>query len=435
MEKYFIISFGCQMNDHDSEFIEGILTSKGLKPADSEIESDIVIINTCCVRGHAEERAVGRISQLNKIKKDKKNFIICITGCLAQRDGKELFEKLPFVDIIIGTSDLPNLFYAIEEVQKNKIQLVIIDGIKTNEQDFNLPVIRHSKFKGMITIMKGCDNYCSYCIVPYVRGHEISRPSNEIIYETQKLVDDGVREILLLGQNVNSYHDGKIDFPRLLEKIDKVDGLKRLRFITSHPKDASEDLFSAIADLKTVCEHLHLPAQAGNNRILNLMNRKYTREEYINKVNLLRKHVPDISVTTDLMVGFPGETYEEFTDTLKLANEVQWDLAFMFIYSIRETTAASKLNDDVPRTEKVRRIQELIKLIEHIAAEKNKSLINKSEEVLVECVSKKNSSEVLGRTRTDKTVIFKGEEKLIGEIVNVRITETSAHTLKGELIL
>lgn len=433
MKKYFIISFGCQMNDHDSEFIEGILSSVGMALAPSIEDADLVVVNTCCVRGHAEERAIGRISQLNRIKKDKKDFLICVTGCLAQRDGKNLLQKLPFIDIIIGTSDLPNLPYAIDETQKSGKNITLIDGINL-EHDFNLPQHRHSKFKAMITIMRGCDNFCSYCIVPYVRGREISRPASEIIDEAKKLADNGVKEILLLGQNVNSYHDGEINFPKLLEKLDAVSGVNRIRFITSHPKDASDDLFKSIADLKSVCEHLHLPAQAGNNRILNLMNRSYTREDYLDKINKLRSFVPDISITTDLMVGFPSETETEFEDTLKLAEEVMWDMAFMFIYSVREGTDAAKLNDDVPRTEKVRRMQKLIGVVEKIAAQKNKNLLGKTVDVLVETISRRAATDVLGRTRTDKTVIFKGSGNLIGKIVDVKITETSSHTLKGEMI-
>jgi len=433
MNKYFLISYGCQMNDHDSEFIEGILISMGMGSSKSEEDADIIVINTCCVRRHAEERAIGRITQLNKLKSKNKNLIICVAGCIAQQEGENLIEKMPFIDIVIGTRDLPNLSFAINEVDKTRKKLILTDGIESSP-NFDLPIYRPSKIKALATIMTGCNNFCSYCVVPYVRGSEISRPSKEIINEIKKLADEGVKEVLLIGQNVNSYRDGNIDFPTLLYKIDSITGIKRIRFITSHPKDASDSLFQSITSLKSVCEHLHLPAQAGNNRILELMNRGYTQEEYLEKIGRLRSLVPDIAITTDLMVGFPTETNQEFEDTINLTLKSQWDLAFMFIYSIRAGTEAAKLPDDVPRDEKIRRIQELIHIQEGIANQKNKKLIGSIQEVLVEGVSRRSQKDLIGRTRTDKTVIFEGKENLINTFASVKITETSSHTLKGILV-
>lgn len=421
------------MNDHDTEFIGGLLASAGYERSDNEQDADITVINTCCVRGHAEERAIGRIAQLNRIKRTKPGYLICICGCLAQRDGEKLFDKLPFVDIVIGTSDLPNLPRAISEARESGKQILYINGIDASHE-FNLPLMRKSLLKGMITIMRGCNNFCSYCIVPYVRGREASRPADEICDEARRLIDSGAKEILLLGQNVNSYSDGDINFPKLLRRLDSLDKSIRLRFITSHPKDASDELFEAMGELSCVCEHLHLPMQAGSNRILGMMNRRYTREDYYERIARLRKIIPDVAITTDLMVGYPSETEEEFLETLKAAQEIRWDMAFMFIYSVREKTAAAKLPDDVPRAEKIRRIQELIRVVEEIAAEKNKALLGKRAQVLVEVQSKKSGEELLGRTRTDKTVIFRGSEALLGSFVDVEITRTSGHTLKGKLL-
>jgi tRNA-2-methylthio-N6-dimethylallyladenosine synthase len=430
---FFIGTYGCQMNDLDSEMMEGMLAARGWMRTVNEAEADVIIVNTCCVRRSAEERAIGRITRLKPLKRRRNGRVICIAGCIAQREGKRLLEKMPFVDLVVGTRDYVQLPQLLDEVESFGARIAATDGIDAPMR-FEAAARPRRALKAIVTIMYGCNNFCAYCVVPYVRGREVSRPRSEILDEIRHLVANGCKEVLLVGQNVNSYRDGSWDFSALLAAVNDVDGLQRIRFITSHPKDVSEALIEAVASLPKVCEHVHLPAQAGNNRVLEAMNRKYGREDYLLLVQKIRQRIPQVTLTTDLMVGFPGETEEEFADTLDLVERVRWDAAFMFMYSVRPGTAASKLADTVSAARKQERLAQLIKRQEEISAEKNRDLVATIQEVLVEGESRRSARELMGRTRGDKVVIFEGGTEMCGSLVRVKITQGAAHTLFGECL-
>lgn len=438
MLKYKIITWGCQMNIHDSEIISGVLQKAGYCPADSLKETDLIVLNTCCVRENAERKVYGRIAQLKQFKQKNPNLIIAVSGCMIQQPHvtEYISEKLPYVDLVFGIHNVHRLPELIENAKQASMPLIEVTGGNTDLEE-NLPIVRNEGVKAWVTITYGCNNFCSYCIVPYVRGREKSRMPEDILREVEELSKQGYYEINLLGQNVNSYGKdlkNSITFPELLRKVNSIDGIERIRFITSHPKDLSDELIIAMRDCKKVCEHIHLPVQSGSNRILERMNRRYTREHYINLVEKLRKAIPEIAITTDIIVGFPGETEEDFQDTIDLVNTVNFDSAFTFMYSRRKGTPAAEMEDQVDEEIKRDRLERLMKVQDAITAKKNMELYGKILEVLVEGVSKGNEKRLAGRSRTNKLVNFEGPKELIGKLVKVKITQTHTWSLLGRYI-
>ena len=435
-QKYLTITFGCQMNEHDSERIAGILENNGYNPVHDINEADLIILNTCCVRETAENKVYGLLGRLGKIKKTRPDLVIGVGGCMSQQEhlGKRFKQRFPYVDVVFGTFNLHTLGDLLARQRETKQQVIDVwpeGGVEESDS----PVKRVPGVRAWVNIMLGCNNFCTYCIVPYVRGRERSRNPEAIINEIIKLGQEGYKDITLLGQNVNSY--GKdlkegIDFADLLIKINSIDSTYRIRYMTSHPRDFNDKLIATIAGLSKVCEHIHLPVQAGSNRILKKMNRGYSREDYINLVKKIRAAIPDISLTTDVMVGFPGETETDFRDTFELLREIKFDSAFTFVYNKREGTPAAKMEEQVPAEVKSERIQKIIELQNKINLEKNKSDVGKVLECLVEGPSKTNSELMSARTRTNKIVIFKGGNDVIGKILSLKITDYSLTHLDGE---
>jgi len=434
MKKICIKTFGCQMNVCDSERIGDILREAGWEEVSNDTDADLVLFNTCCVRGSAEERAFGCLTLMKPWKTQKPERLLVLCGCIPQRDGSALLERFPFLDLVIGTRDYFKLPLLIERVMETGERLAVTGNIGAELPEIQTPRHPHG-VTAFVNIMYGCDNFCSYCIVPFVRGHEVSRSKNDILREISQLIEEGVKETTLLGQNVNSYHDttSGADFGDLLAAVNELPGLERIRFTTSHPGDVSEKLIRAIAQLSHVCEQIHLPVQAGSDAVLARMNRGYKRKDYLALVGSLRDEIPDVAITTDLMVGFPGETESDFQETLDLCRKVRWDAAFMFIYSVRKGTAAAKLVDDVPNEVKKARISELINLQEKISAEKNAALVGSMREVLIERRSSRNPHDMAGRDRGGHTIVFPSGNACIGEIVNVHVKHSTAHTLMGEI--
>ncbi|MFH1045702.1 MAG: tRNA (N6-isopentenyl adenosine(37)-C2)-methylthiotransferase MiaB [Candidatus Omnitrophota bacterium] len=444
-----IKTFGCQMNFRDSEIILGMLTARGFTPVTSEKEADIILFNTCSVRQHAEERVWG---QLGKLLKQNKKYItgkpanrqtgkpkiIGIVGCMAQAYQDAIFRRFPQVDLICGPANIYDIPDLVTRAIREKTQLLAVANLTRPllpESNF-----RADKLKALVNIMYGCNNFCSYCIVPYVRGREISRPLADIIREITDLARSGIKEVTLLGQNVNSYGRdlaGKVNFVHLLEQVDAIDGIARIRFMTSHPKDATKDLFQAMRTLPKLCEHLHLPLQSGSDKVLRLMNRKYTLKDYLKLVAELRWLIPECALTTDIIVGFPGETKSDFEETRQAMKKIQFDEAFIFKYSPRPETQAARLKDNVMPQEKEKRHQALLTLQAGIGLKKNKKLIGKTLEVLAEEEGRDFSGQVkttalVGRTRTNKVTLFCGKRDLISQAVRVKICRSTPHTLIGE---
>lgn len=431
---FHIQTFGCAMNEHDSETIAGLLSEMGYESTEQKKEASVAIINTCSVRDNADKRFFGTLGQLKKIKEMNPDFTVCVCGCMMQQQHviDTVKQKYPWVDIIFGTHNIHQFPKLLESVLGEKQKMVDVwdDGGDIVE---GLPVKRQFAHKALVNIMFGCNNFCTYCIVPYTRGRERSRHSEEILAEVRELVRDGVQEITLLGQNVNSYQ-GDVDFAGLIRKLNEVEGLERIRFMTSHPKDISEELIQAYQDCHKLCNHIHLPVQAGSNRVLERMNRKYTREHYLDLIRKFRETRPDIAITTDIIVGFPGETEEDFQDTLSLVREVEYDSAFTFLYSVRKGTPAEQYEDQVPEDVKHERFNRLVGLMNELSLKKNKALEGQVVTVLVEGTSKTNEDTLTGRTEGFKTVNFKGPKDIIGTIVSVRITEGKTFNLEGIFI-
>ncbi len=426
------------MNEHDSEIIAGMLEGRGYVAASAPEEADLIIFNTCCVRENPERKVYGRVGDLKRLKRARPDLIIGISGCMVQQEGeaRRIEQKLPHVDLVFGTMNLHRLPELLDRVEAGQKAVEVWDdegGIVEH-----LPVRRAEGVSAWATIIHGCNNFCSYCIVPYVRGRERSRRFEEIVEEVRGLGEAGFREVVLLGQNVNSYghdlEDGR-DFADLLQALDGTPGMYRIRYTTSHPRGFSQKLIDTIAASRTVCEHFHLPLQAGSDRVLRRMNRGYTQSEYLDLVRRIRGAVPDSSVTTDLIVGFPGETEEDFLETLKVVREVRFDSAFTFVFSPRRGTAAARMKDQVPDDVKSHRIQRLIDVQEAITVEINSSLAGNVVEVLVEGESKTNPAMLAGRTRTNKLVVFPRDDRAAtGRLVNVRITKPQAWTQIGEVV-
>lgn len=435
-KKYFIITYGCQMNIHESEKIAGILTQLNYKPTQSEFDADIIVFNTCCIRENAEDRAEGNIGALKKLKKQNKDLIIAVGGCMTQQPNyaDKLLKKFPFIDLIFGTHNLENFKELLLKKLSQKKSLIAIDE-KEGEIIEGTPKTRTSYPNAWVNIMYGCNNFCTYCIVPYVRGRERSRNMQNVIEECKQLINDGYKEITLLGQNVNSY--GKdlsyTTFANLITEISKIDGDFRLSFMTNHPKDFDEELIKAISQSDKVTRSIHLPLQAGSNKILKLMNRKYTREDYLKKVELLRKYMPDVAITTDIMVGFPTEDENDFLDTLDMVKRVEFAGAFTFIYSRRSGTVADKMDGQIDEETSKSRIVKLIDLQNEINRKQSKEYLNKTIKVLCEGYDDKKKT-YLGRDTYRRMAYFNSDENLIGKFVKIKITKTGGISLFGEIV-
>lgn len=433
---YHITTFGCQMNEHDSETIAGMLSERGFEESLERDEADVVIFNTCSVRENADKRFFGTLGQLKKIKKKNPEFTVCVCGCMMQQQHviDSIKSKYPWVDVIFGTHNIHQFPELLESVmaEKEKIVNVWEDGGEIVE---GLPAKRLYQHKAFVNIMYGCNNFCTYCIVPYTRGRERSRKPAEILREVRELVADGVREITLLGQNVNSYHgDEHTDFADLIYMLNDVEGLERIRFMTSHPKDLSDKLIQAYVDCDKLCNYIHLPVQCGSSRVLERMNRRYTREDYLELIRKLRVAVPEITISTDIIVGFPGETEEDFQETLSLVAEVEYDSAFTFLYSIRKGTPAENYPDQIPEEVKHERFNRLVDLVNTISAKKNAAYEGRIEKVLVEGNSKNNEATFTGRTEGFKLINFEGTEDMIGRIVDVEVTQGKTFSLEGKVV-
>ncbi len=430
---YHIVTYGCQMNAHDSEKLAGMLSEMGLAEAPDRTQADLVLFNTCCVRDNAERRALGNVIWLKELKRQKPELLIGVCGCMVQQPAmaERILRQYPFIDLAFGTHNLhrfPTLLYTLLTQKKRVVSVSDQDDLIAE----GLPVKRLNDYKAYITIMYGCDNFCSYCIVPYVRGRERSRRTADILREAEALLKAGTQEIMLLGQNVNSYGNGSAEtFPKLLRALDEL-SVPRLRFMTSHPKDLSDELIDVMANGRHIMRHLHLPVQSGSDEILAAMNRRYSRADYLRKVEALRAAVPDIGLTTDLIVGFPGETDAQFEDTLSLVNTVGYDAAFTFIYSPRKGTRAAEFPGQVPADVSGGRIRRLIAAVEAGTAAVHASMIGKTEQVLVEGLSKRDRHMVSGKGSRGITVTVPGTADDIGRIVPVQITSAAVNTLRAE---
>ena len=432
---YHIVTYGCQMNLHESEKIAGILRSCGYERESGLEEADVVVFNTCCIRENAENHAFGNIGSLKKLKKSNPRLIIAVGGCMAQEAGKAawLKSKFPFIDILFGTHNLPELSELIERKRREKKTIISLKEERLATEDGVTPV-RTSYPNAWVNIMYGCNNFCSYCIVPYVRGREKSRNSEEILKEVSALVEEGYKEITLLGQNVNSYAgEGGMRFPELLEKVAEIEGDFRLRFMTSHPKDFSAELVEVIKRNPKICRQLHLPAQSGANRILSLMNRRYTRETYLSEIALLRREVPDCEVTTDLIVGFPTETEEEFQETLSLVDAADFSSAFTFVYSPREGTKAAGMEGQIPEETQKDRIMRLVERVNARTRDKSARYVGREVELLCEDFDEKKNA-YLGRDIYGRMGYFKSDRNRIGDFVTIRVTEANGISLYGEAV-
>ena len=436
-KNYHIITYGCQMNEHDSENIAGMLEALDYSHTPNPEEADVVVMNTCSVREHADKRFFGMLGQFKKQKKNNPDFIICICGCMPQQPHivEEIRKSFGWVDIVFGTqtiAEFPNLL--MERIRTGKKQFSIIANNEEIPEEKESK--REFKHKALVNITYGCNNFCTYCIVPYTRGREKSRSLRAVKQEIINLVNDGVKEVMLLGQNVNSFRDADgNNFAALIRSLDEVEGLERIRFMTSHPKDLSDELIACFGDCKKLCHNIHLPVQSGSDEVLRRMNRHYNRQRYMEIVEKLRATCPDLSISTDIIVGFPGETEEDFLDTLSLVREVEYDSAFTFIYSPRVGTPAAKYDNQIPENIKHERFDRLVEEVNRCSAKKNSEYLGRIVTVLVDGPSKNDTGAWSGRTDTFKLVNFTSEEPLTeGQMVSVRITETKTFSLDGEKV-
>ena len=443
--KYTILTMGCQLNENDSEKLCGMLEEMSYEKTENGQEADIALFNTCCVRENAEDKLFGKLGELKRLKEEK-GIIIAIGGCMMQE--KHITDKIkqsyPFVDIIFGTHTLQRFPEDLYKVLTEKIKLEDILDIDGKVYE-GLPIKRDSNIKASVTIMNGCNNFCSYCIVPYVRGRERSREPRAIIEEVKDLAKQGYKEITLLGQNVNSYlrverekqipfeeYEGVHSFATLLEAINKIDGIERIRFVSPHPKDFTDDVIDAISKCDKVCKLVHLPLQSGNTKVLKEMNRKYTKEQYLNLVDKMKAKIPNLTLSTDIIVGFPGETDEEFEDTLDVVRKVKFEQVYMFIYSRRVGTPGDRMENQIPEEIKHKRFDKLKELVESQIEKNNKKYVGTIQKVLVEGKSKNNQELLTGRTDSNKVVIFEGDKSLIGQMINLKIVSEHMWYLKGE---
>ena len=434
-KKYYILTMGCQLNENDSEKLIGIMEEMGYTKSDDIKNADLYVINTCCVRENAEEKLFGKLGELKKIKENK-NIIIAIGGCMMQEEHitEKIKKSYPFVDVVFGTHTLhkfpEDLYTAITKNKKVK-DVIDIDG----EIYEGLPVKRSSNKQASVIIMYGCNNFCSYCIVPYVRGRERSRKPEDILNEIKELAKEGYREITLLGQNVNSYKCGEnYNFANLLEDVDKIEGIEVIRFVSPHPKDFTDDVIDVISKSSKISRLIHVPLQSGSTNVLKEMNRKYTKEQYLDLIKRIRNKIPDVVFSTDIIVGFPGETEEDFEDTIDVVKQVNFEQIFMFIYSRRIGTRADKMENQILEEIKHKRFDRLKQVFEESVEENNKKYIGTTQKILVEGYSKNNQDMLTGRTDTNKVVIFEGPEELIGKIINIKIISEHKWYLKGEVL-
>ena len=435
---YNIITYGCQMNEHDSERLAGMLEEMGYQHTEDYKNADIILLNTCIIRENAELKVYGKLGELKRYKRENPDLIIGIGGCMMQQDAPvdEVYKKYRHVDLIFGTHNihhLPDLIRKIEETRDRVVE------VWDEEEGLipDLPSQRESEYSAWISIIQGCDNFCTYCIVPYVRGRERSRSIASIVNEAERLVEDGVKEITLLGQNVNSFGndlDKDITFPKLLEELNKVEKLKRIRFMTSHPRDFSDALLDKIKNLNKVANHIHLPVQSGSNKVLKEMNRGYTREYYIDRVKNIQEEIPGASVSTDFIVGFPGESEEDFQKTIDLVKELKFDMAYTFIYSPRSGTPAARRDDQIDDDVKKERLNRLMELQNKISYDKNQKLIGTTQEILVTGPSNNDPEVYEGRTSTNKICFIDKREDLVGEIVKIKVESAKSWTLDGKII-
>lgn len=433
---FYIKTFGCQMNVHDSEQLAELLIRQGLKPVTEAKRADLIIVNTCSIREKAELKAISEAGKLRDLKRSRPQMLLGIGGCMAQKEGRNLFKKLSGLDFVFGTHAIGRVLDIIRKLQEGG-DSVIDMGFNGNAESIGILAIPRQKTSAFVSIMQGCDNYCAFCVVPYLRGREISRNMQEVLEEIKSLAGHGIREVTLLGQNVNSY--GKSfgregGFSALLRQIGRIRGIERVRFTTSHPKDLTEDIMFCFAEIENLCEHIHLPVQSGSDRVLKTMNRRYTAGDYLRKVERLKEICPGICVTTDMIVGFPGETEEDFEKTLELMREIRFDGAFSFKYSDRPGTAAQRLENKISDSVKSRRLKVLQALQDVHTLERNRELEGGIQQIIVEGASKNTGSDMMGRTRTNRIVNFPAEPHLIGSTVSVRITQAYLHSLRGEML-
>lgn len=436
-EKFaYIVTYGCQMNESDSERYAGQLESLGYRRTEDMDMADVILLNTCCVRETAEGKILGKIGELKHVKQHNPNLIIAVTGCMAQEWQDRLFERAPHIDLVIGTHNIHKLIELIRERQATSGHYLEAD--MTMPAFHDLPTKRFQKFFAWVPIMNGCNKFCTYCIVPYVRGREVSRPIADIVREIEEIAKEGYKEITLLGQNVNSYgldlKDGT-DFSSLLQAVDRIDGIERVRYMTSHPKDMTFAMIDAIADSRKVVNHMHLPIQSGSDELLKKMNRGYTVDQYMELVEYARKRIPDLVLTTDIIVGFPGETEEMFCQTLDLLKRVQYDMAYTFIYSPRTGTPAAKMDHQIPQEEKSRRLQRLMDVQNVYSLQLNQAMEHKEYEVIVEGPTKNDENHWFGRTTGNKMIIWEHDgSAAIGDTVKVAVDKGQTWVLKGHLI-
>ena len=449
--KYYLKTYGCQMNVHDSEKISGILSEAGYQPVNESKKADVAVLNTCNIRQKAAQKLYSDLGRLKIIKKQRPDLRIAVAGCIAQQEGRSIFRRFPYVDFIFGPNNIDKLQKWLNNSshktgkhtgERERTQTTDNRQLKTaleDNPDYHtkiLPLKRVGQVRAWVSIMYGCDNFCAYCVVPYTRGREKSRPVKDILTEVQGLAEKGYKEITLLGQNVNSYGKNlkeEMSFPNLLKALHEVEGINRIRFVTSHPKDFSEDLVRTVKYLPKVCKHIHLPLQSGSDRVLSLMNRCYTYKEYKEKIDILRLEIPKISITTDIITGFPGETEDEFEHTLNALREIEYDGIFAFMYSKRPGTRALELPGHLDEDVKSRRLSMVLELQESITYRKNRELEGIILEVLIEGVSQTDPEKLTGRTKTNKIVNFNGKKRDIGLTVNIKILEAKQHSLHGEI--
>ena len=439
MDKTFhIITMGCQMNECDSDYLSQSLVLSGFRRSNSPQNADVVLLNTCAVRAKPEQKAFSQIGRLTKIKEKKPHILIGVVGCLAQKRGRELLDRFPHIDFIMGPREIGNIAAILTRASLGGERIAALDMEVVPPPPIHSEDYCKGRVSDFVSVMEGCNNFCTYCVVPYVRGREISRPPHEIVSQIEKIISDGVREITLLGQNVNSYKwtakTGPWDFSRLLREVDKIEGLVRLRFTTSHPKDLSQDLMHCFDDLEKLCPHIHLPFQAGSNAVLKKMARGYSREHYLQLIENLKEIKNDIAITSDVMVGFPGETESDFLMTLDLIKRIEFDSLFSFKYSDREGTLAQNMGPKISENEKASRLKELQDLQKEISLRKNKEMEGQQVEVLVDGHGKREN-QIAGRTPQNKIVNFSGNINMIGCLVNVKIESGLLHSLRGRSII
>jgi tRNA-2-methylthio-N6-dimethylallyladenosine synthase len=437
MKKLYLQTYGCQMNQYDSERIALLMGRMDYETTDQIETADLLILNTCSVRDRAEQKVYSALGRWKELKEQRAGVIIGVSGCVAQQEGATLLKRLPYVDLVFGTHNIHKLPQMVEQVQAARARPV--ETAFYREPSYMEDPQGRTEVKGtkaFVTIMQGCNKVCSFCIVPHVRGREVSRPSTRILDEIESLVRHGVKEVMLLGQNVNSYgktSPGEISFAELLGRVNKVDGLQRIRFTTSHPQDLSPELSEAFATLDKLCEHLHLPVQSGADSVLARMRRGYTRDEYLSRIDRLRRRCPNVALSTDIIVGFPGENDPEFADTLEMLRQVEYDEIFSFVYSPRPQTVSAKIyDDDVAEELKKSRLQQVQSLQREISLRKNRQTIGNVEEILVDGKSRLKNGQIMGRTRANRIVNLTGEETLVGSLLPVRITGATANSLIGE---